>query len=305
MTFRQARIRKNLELRARILQAIRSFFSENNYLEVETPSRIPAPIPEAHIEAEPSGRWYLHPSPEICMKQLLAAGYPRIFQICRCFRKDERGDRHLPELTMLEWYTQDADYMDLMTQCEHLIQTVAFKVCSGDVLKYQGRSVELNSPWERIAVADAFDRYSSVSMVQALEQQRFDEIMALEIEPHLGREKPLFIYDYPVTKTALAKRTDDAETTAQRFELYIAGVEICNAFSELTDPDEQKARFEGENDLRRKAGKTVYPMSEHFLAALKDLPAAAGNALGIDRLVMLFAGARHIDDVVAFAPEEL
>ncbi len=305
MTFRQARIRKNLELRARILQAIRSFFSENNYLEVETPSRIPAPIPEAHIEAEPSGRWYLHPSPEICMKQLLAAGYPRIFQICRCFRKDERGDRHLPELTMLEWYTQDADYMDLMTQCEHLIQTVAFKVCSGDVLKYQGRSVELNSPWERIAVADAFDRYSSVSMVQALEQQRFDEIMALEIEPHLGREKPLFIYDYPVTKTALAKRTDDAETTAQRFELYIAGLELCNAFTELNDSFEQRKRLEMENRIRSESGRQPYPLSENFLKAVGMMPDASGNALGIDRLVMLFADTSCIDDVVAFIPEEL
>ena len=219
MTFRQTRIRKTLEIRARIIQAIRSFFIASGYLEVETPCRIPVPIPEAHIEAERSGRWFLQTSPEICMKQLLAAGYPRIFQICRCFRKEERGDRHLPELTMLEWYTQDADYFDMMAQCENMIRSVSQTVRSSGVLRYQGQTVELSGPWARMTVTDAFDRYASESMAQAVQKGCFDEMMALEVEPYLGREKPLFLYEYPAAEAALAKLTNENPALAQRFEL--------------------------------------------------------------------------------------
>ena len=298
-------LQTNLAVRAQVIQAIRQFFIEQDYLEIETPIRIPAPAPEAHIDAVESGAWFLQTSPELCMKRLLAAGFPRIFQICKCFRQGERGRLHLPEMTLLEWYRTDIDYEDLMDECEALINSVARQTETTDMLSDQGLRINLAPPWPRISVKSAFEQYASMTLEEALQKDQFDEIMVDEIEPRLVRSQPVFVVDYPAPRSTLAKCKPQDPRYAERFELYMGGVEICNAFSELTDPDEQKARFEGENDLRRKAGKTVYPMSEHFLAALKDLPAAAGNALGIDRLVMLFAGARHIDDVVAFAPEEL
>jgi len=298
-------LQKNLQLRARIIQAIRNFFVVQDYIEIETPIRIPAPAPEAYIDAVESGDWFLQTSPELCMKRLLAAGAQQIFQICKCFRQAERGHRHLPELTLLEWYRIDSNYQDLMNECEALISCVARKIGSEDILVYQGDKIKLSPPWPRISVNGAFKKYGSSSLEVALQQDQFDEIMAAQIEPHLGRTRPVFLYDYPASRAALAKLKSKNSRYAERFELYIGGLEICNAFSELTDAAEQRRRFELEQDQRCKAGKPVYPMPEKFLTALKDLPTAAGNALGIDRLIMLFADAKHIDDVVAFSPEAL
>lgn len=305
MNVRQAKIRNNLELRARVTRSIRAFFTQNGYLEVETPNRIPAPAPEAHIDAQPSGSWYMQPSPELCMKRLLAAGYPRIFQICRCYRRNERGRRHLPELTMLEWYAAGTDYTQMMTECEMLIGHVARQAGAGGHIRYRGAGIDLTRPWDRLTVEDAFDRYASLSLTSALEQNRFDEILALQIEDRLGRQRPLFLHDYPVACGALARRKTGDQRLVERFELYIGGLELCNAFGELTDPAEQKLRFQWEQSRRRYAGKPIYPMPSRFLQAMHDLPAAAGNALGIDRLVMLLADTDCIDDVVAFTPEEL
>ena len=303
--YRQTRIKKNLWLRAAIIHAVRQFFIENDYLEVETPCRIPSPAPEAHIEAEASGGWFLQTSPELCMKGLLAAGYPRIFQICKCFRKKERGRKHLPEITLLEWYRTGANYFNVMDQCEELIKYVSRNAGFGDAIVYQGETIDFTHPWPRMPVADAFEKYASLSMASAILSDRFDEVMALEIEPELGRGKPLFIYDYPASKSALARLKADNSTLVERFELYIAGIELCNGFTELTDPIEQRKRFENELDQRIKMGKPPYPMPERFLESLKDMPQASGNALGLDRLVMLFADTTKIDDVVAFTPEEL
>jgi lysyl-tRNA synthetase class 2 len=239
------------------------------------------------------------------MKRLLAAGCPRIFQICRCFRFGERGRRHLPELTMLEWYTAGNNYLDLMNDCQRLVAAVARELGRGAKLVYQGSEVDLTPPWERLNVTEAFKRYAGISAVQALEEGRFDEIMGLEIEPHLGCPRPVFLCDYPAPCAALARLRPDDPGAAERFELYIAGLELCNGFSELTDPAEQRRRFEDEAEARRRAGKTVYPLAEPFLSDLSRMPPAAGNALGIDRLVMLFADAAAIDEVVAFTPEML
>ncbi|MGD2011453.1 MAG: EF-P lysine aminoacylase EpmA [Desulfobacterales bacterium] len=305
MPYRQTACLPNLRLRARIIRTVRQFFTEHDYLEVETPIRIPAPAPEAHIDAQPSGSWFLQTSPELCMKRLLAAGYPRIFQICKCFRRNERGGRHLPELTLLEWYTAGTNYNGMMAQCEALIGSVARVAGSGDMLRYQGQRIDLTPPWPRLTVAEAFDRLSSVSVEEALKENRFDEVMGLDIEPQLGIDKPVFLYDYPAACGALARLKPEDCRLAERFELYIGGLELCNAFTELTDPTEQRLRFEEERKMRRLAGKSVTPMPAKFLSALKEMPAAAGNALGIDRLVMLFADTTEIDDVVAFTPEEL
>lgn len=302
---RQIALHKHLRLRARILEATRQFFTSNDYLEVETPVRIPAPASEAHIDAIPSGDWFLQTSPELCMKRLLAAGFRRIFQICKCFRQAERGQRHLPETTLLEWYRIDSHYLDLMDECETFINHVACEIDSADNLVYQDCQINLAPPWPRISVSDAFEKYGSSSLETALQADQFDEIMVSQIEPLLGQRQPVFLYDYPACRGALAKLKPEDPHYAERFELYIGGVEICNAFSELTDPVEQRARFEHEREQRRKAGKPVYPLPERFLTALRDLPAAAGNALGMDRLIMLFADADQIDDVVAFTPETL
>ena len=303
--YRQTDCLPNLRLRASIIRTVRQFFAEHDYLEVETPIRIPAPAPEAHIDAQPSGSWFLQTSPELCMKRLLAAGYSRIFQICKCFRRNERGRRHLPELTMLEWYTAGHDYSNMMTQCEALLTEVAGSLGLREGLCYQGRRIDLSLPWPRITVAEAFDRLAGISVEQAMEEDRFEEVLALEIEPRLGVEKPLFLYDYPAACGALARLKPSNRWLAERFELYIGGLELCNAFTELNDGNEQRARFDTERESRGQAGLTVYPMPERFLEALKDMPDAAGNALGIDRLVMLFADTTEIDDVVAFTPEEL
>jgi elongation factor P--(R)-beta-lysine ligase len=303
--YRQHFIRWNLILRAKILQAVRLFFIQNNYLEVETPVRIPAPAPETHIDAQQADGWFLHTSPELCMKRLLSAGYPRIFQICRCFRKQERGRMHLPEFTLLEWYTAGHTYLEMMAQCEKLVQIVAGAAGQPDSLCYRNRRIGLSSPWDRMTVSEAFDRYSRISMKAALARNRFDEIMAIEIEPCLGCDHPVFLYDYPASCGALARLKPDNPSVAERFELYIAGLELCNAFTELTDPVEQRKRFDAERRLRGLAGKVAYPMPESFLSALNDMPPSSGNALGMDRLILLLTDANSIDDVVAFIPEEL
>ena len=303
--YRQSAILLNLELRARIIQVIRSFFFDRKYLEVETPIRIPAPAPEAHINAVSSDDWFLQTSPELCMKQLLAAGFSRIFQICKCFRHKERGAIHLPELTMLEWYRPGCNYMNLMDECEDLICSVTRRINGSNKIIYRGGEILLDAPWTRMSVAAAFHHYASMPMENALEIGCFDEVMANEIEPNLGSPIPLFLYDYPASCGALARLKPQNNLLAERFELYIAGIELCNGFSELTDPAEQKTRFEKEQRLRKSFGQPVYPIPQKFLDALADMPDAGGNALGIDRLVMLFCDATEIEDVVAFTPEEL
>jgi lysyl-tRNA synthetase class 2 len=303
--YRQTSLQENLQLRAHIIWAIRRFFADNDYLEVETPIRIPAPAPEAHIEAVESENWFLQTSPELCMKQMLAAGFHRIFQICKCFRQKERGRLHLPEMTLLEWYRAGSNYQEMMNECEALIGSITRKIGSEDILIYQGKEIRLTPPWPRISVSDTFKKFGSISLEAALEQDQFDDIMVAEIEPNLGQIQPVFLYDYPASRAALARLKPQDPQYAERFELYIGGLEICNAFNELTDPVEQRARFEREQDHRRESDKSVYPMPDKFLAALNDLPEAAGNALGIDRLTMLFTDSRQIDEVVTFTPEEL
>ncbi len=305
MDFRQTRIKDNLILRARVIDTIRSFFKQEDYLEVETPVRIPAPAPEGHIDPQPSGTWFLQTSPELAMKQLLAAGYDRIYQVCKCFRRKERGGRHLPEMTLLEWYSAGGDYVDMMTQCEHLIRFVVKALFGSSHLTYQGVRIDVSPPWPRLPVAEAFSRFGSLTMAEALESDRFDEIMGVEIEPNLGLAQPALLYDYPAQCAALARLKPGHPEVAERFELYIGGLELCNGFSELTDPAEQRQRFGDELAQRLKAGKTAGPMPERFIEALDLMPAATGNALGIDRLVMLMADAADIDEVVAFCPEEL
>ncbi len=294
-----------LWLRARIIQTIRRFFITRGYLEVETPFLIPAPAPETHIDALPVGPGFLHTSPELCMKRLLCAGYAKIFQICHCFRQAERGSLHLPEFTLLEWYQAHKDYRDLMDECEELFAFINRELGRGEELIYQGQTISLQRPWERLTVSTAFKQYTDLDLATALAQDRFDELMVTRIEPHLGQNRPTFLKDYPASRAALARLNRDNPGTAERFELYLAGLELANAFSELNDVAEQAQRFKKEQKQRAALHKTVYPWPRKFIEALPDMPPAAGIALGVDRLVMLFADHPNIDAVVAFTPEEL
>ena len=239
------------------------------------------------------------------MKRLLAAGYEKIFQISRCWRAGERGILHLPEFTLLEWYRSNSDYLDLMDECEALLQSIRRASGSGEEIFFRGKTVRLSSPWERISVEEAFRRFARIPMREALERRLFDQVMVEEIEPRLGIERPTFIFDYPVERGALARPKKDDPALAERFELYLAGIEVANAFSELTDAKEQRIRFESEEAYRRSLSKLPYPVPEKFLTELIDMPVSAGIALGVDRLMMLFLDAESIDEVVAFTPEEL
>ncbi|MFC1822606.1 EF-P lysine aminoacylase EpmA [Thermodesulfobacteriota bacterium] len=294
-----------LRIRSRIIQSIRRFFIERDYLETETPCLIPAPAPEANIDAIPSRQGFLQTSPELCMKRLLAAGYHRIFQVSRCFREGERGSHHLPEFTMLEWYRAGIDYQALMDECEELFLFACEDLGIADRLVYQGLNISLTRPWERISVTEAFERFASLPMKKALELECFDKLMVSEIEPHLGISEPTFLYDYPSSLAALARLKRSERGLAERFELYVGGLELANAFSELTDVDEQKRRFKKEREKRERGGRDVYPLPEKFLDALQHMPRSAGIALGVDRLVMVLTDQKHIDKVVAFTPEEL
>jgi elongation factor P--(R)-beta-lysine ligase len=297
--------KSRLFTRARAIQSIREFFISRGYLEVETPVIIPAPAPEANIDAiEASGK-FLQTSPELCMKRLLAMGYSKIFQICKCFRNSERGYLHLPEFTMLEWYCSNEDYLFLMDECQDMIKHVARTLGTGDILNYQGKQIGISGTWERITVRDAFNRYIGTTPEIAIEAGNFDEVMVTEIEPALNKGRPVYLYEYPSSQAALSRTKKGNSGIAERFELYMGGLELANAFSELTDVKEQKKRFLKELSNRERNGKTVYPFPERFINDLEYMPPSAGIAFGVDRLIMLLTDSPSIDEVVAFTPERL
>ena len=296
---------ENLKKRALVTELTRALFRSQGYLEVETPIRCPAVIPEAHIDPVTSEEAFLQASPELCMKRLLAAGADKIFQICKCFRKGERGGRHLPELSLLEWYGIHQTYDDLMDQCQGLLRHIARGLSTPDQLVFQENTLDLMEPFDRITVADAFARFSDQPLDTALADGKFDEILSFDIEPNLGLTRPCFLYDYPLELASLAAPHPQKNGVAQRFELYVAGIELANGFTELTDPATQRARFEKENQIRVSQGKNELPLPEKFLSDLAKMPDAAGIALGMDRLVMLFCDTRDIGKVVAFTPEDL
>lgn len=211
----------------------------------------------------------------------------------------------MPEFTLLEWYRSGADYTALMEECEEMILSVSRGLARGERIIYLKREIDLQSPWERVSVRQAFERHASVTLEEALASESFDQIMVAEIEPHLGVIEPTFLYDYPASLGSLAHLKPDHPGEAERFELYIGGVEIANAFSELTDVNEQTERFEKEQQKRQSLGKEIYPMPDKFLEALSHMPRSAGIALGLDRLAMVFTNRGRIDDVVSFTPEEL
>lgn len=326
--------RTRLETRARIIAAIRGFFRDRDFLEVDTPALQVSPGLEPHLVAfrtelhEPGATrgttLYLHTSPEFTMKKLLVAGIERSFQLARVFRNAERSATHHPEFTMLEWYRAGATYEALMDDCEALLAAVG--VLTSAAFAWQGRACDPRQPAERISVADAFARETGIDILAtapdphhpSLERlataarplgiaprpgDRWDDlffrIFLDHVEPKLGLGRPTILTEYPVSMAALARPKPGDGRVCERFELYVAGLELANAFSELTDAAEQRRRFAADMDLKAARYGERYPVDEDFLAALEyGMPPSAGIALGVDRLVMLATGAERIDDVL-------
>jgi lysyl-tRNA synthetase class 2 len=319
-----------LELRGRLTAATRSFFTERDFLEVETPALQVSPGLEPHLMAfatelvavdqQSSRPLYLHTSPEFAMKKLLAAGLPRIFQLGHVFRNGERASTHSPEFTMLEWY-RTGDYAGVIGDTAELLRTLA-GVARRPEVAWKRLTCDLSAEPEYLTVQDAFARHAggidllaTAGDMAALigearrigvrvgEGDRWDDlvlrILAERIEPYLGAGRPTFLMEYPVEMAALARVSPSDARVAERVELYIAGVEIANGFGELTDAAEQRRRFIADMDLKERLYGARYPIDEEFLAALEHgIPDSAGMALGFDRLVMLLAGAGHIEDVL-------
>jgi len=315
-----SRKRPYLEGRARVLRTVREFFAARDFLEVETPALQVSPGLEPHLQAfrteltdpfgGPARPFYLHTSPEFAMKKLLAGGLPRIFQIARVFRNGERSDMHHPEFSMLEWYRAGARYTDLMDDVEGLL------AACGET-----------RPVTRLSVAEAFLRFTGIDVLAtvpdphapapppaalAAEAERlgvhvgegasWDDVFFLiflsRIEPLLGSEGPCILYDYPACMAALSRRKPEDPRLCERFEVYVDGVELANAFGELTDAQEQRRRFEHDMNLKERLYGVRYPIDDDFLRAVDALPDCAGIALGLDRLVMAVTGAKRIEDVL-------
>ncbi len=300
---RLARLAPNLKRRALIYRIIRDFFREQDFLEVETPIRAPAIAPEQFIVPFQSEDWYLAASPELHMKRLLAAGYDRIFQFSRCFRKGERGRWHNPEFVMLEWYRQGADYLDIIRDTEKLVVTISRKLGTGKTIKYQGQKIDISPPWSKTTVQDAYVKAASWNPVAEYDAEKFDTDFVEKVLPSLAKDHPTVLIDYPAAQASLAKLKKDNPLVAERAEVFIGGLELANAYSELADAREQAKRFrEAREQIERERGQRL-PLPEKFLKSMEKLPECGGIALGVDRLVMLFCDADKIDDVMAFTED--
>ncbi|MGI2335554.1 MAG: amino acid--tRNA ligase-related protein [Dehalogenimonas sp.] len=288
----------NLQLRSAVIRLVRQFFHQHRYLEVDTPQLADKPLPEAFIEPIQTDCGFLLPSPELYMKPLLAAGFGDIFQICHSFRKNERGKYHLEEFTMLEYYRIGANYLGLAEVTENLFTFIAAELGRPDSLIYQGNIVDLTPPWTKLSISEAFTTACGWDPIETPDPERFDLELATSVA-ELSRRRPLIIYDFPAAMASLAKLRPDNPTVAERAEIFIGGLELANIFSELTDPSEQRQRFEIEIPSNYSTGRQR-EMPEEFLVALEHLPESAGGALGIDRLVMLFCDASDIRTVKTF-----
>jgi len=309
-----------LEARSRIVRAVRAWFEGEGFLEVSTPARVRSPGQEVHLDAIPAGQTgadaqWLITSPEYHLKRLVADGLSPIFEICRCWRAEEMGPHHRTEFTMVEWYRANAPLEVLAADCEALVG-VAFQAAGRDPL-----GVGIAAPFARTTVRQLFDERAGFSLTGAETAAElraaadragisvgtatawddiFYQVFLDRIEPELARSGPTFVFDWPAPLGALARPHPRDPRVVERFELYAGGLELANAFGELTDPVEQRRRFEEETRLRAARGKAVYPIDEALLAALPQMPPTAGIALGLDRLIMLATGAGDISEVQAF-----
>ena len=313
---------EGLRIRAEVMTRIRGFFADRGVLEVETPLLASAPVTDLHLAAlstryrgpghDAGRRLWLQTSPEFAMKRLLAAGSGPLYQVCKAFRDGEAGSRHNPEFTILEWYRPGWDHHRLMDEVGELL----------DVVLGQG-SGRGRGRGERITYSEAFQRHVGIDPHSAsptelaarahsllgdaipdLGDDRdgwLELLLSHVIEPELGRDGPTFVYDYPASQAALARTRPGDPPVAERFEAWVDGIELANGYHELTDPAEQRQRFEVDLAARRERGLPEVPMDHRLLAAMEHgLPDCAGVAVGVDRVVMLAAGAKRIDEVIAF-----
>ena len=318
--------------RSRIAAALRVWFAGAGFIEVETPALQVSPGNETHLHAfatsliGPGGErreLYLRTSPEFACKKLLAAGETRIVDFARVFRNRERGALHHPEFTLLEWYRANEPYERLMDDCAALMAEAA-RAAGAQEFSFRGRTIDPFAAPERITVAEAFARHAGVDLLATITVGRgdrarlaaearkaqvaiadddtwgdiFSRILAERLEPHLGNGRATILYEYPLPQAALARAKPGSDKVAERFELYACGVELGNAFGELTDAAEQRARFQAAMAEKERIHGERYPLDEDFLAALKEMPDACGIALGFDRLAMLASGAQSIEQVI-------
>jgi lysyl-tRNA synthetase class 2 len=294
-------LRRVLELRAKLNDAVRRFFRERGFLEVDTPVVLPANAPEANIDAIPAGSGWLRTSPELHMKRLLAAGYEKIFQLGPCGRDGEHGRWHHPEFTLLEWYRADAGYLEILADVKALLAFVARELRGTTDFTWHGKPVSFAQEiWEKQTVSQAFIQHAGWDPALKFDPDRFDLDLVTRVEPALPTDHPVVLIDYPAPLAALARGKPEDPLRAERWELYLAGIELANAYSELADPAEQRARFEQANAARQKRGAKPYPLDEAFLAALAHMPPSGGIALGVDRLLMLLADVDSLDGVLPF-----
>jgi elongation factor P--(R)-beta-lysine ligase len=314
----------------RILAALRQFFAERDFVEVETPTLVVSPGNETHLHAfatklvAPTGmreRFYLRTSPEFACKRLLAAGEHRIVEFARAFRNREHGDLHHPEFTLVEWYRVDAPCEALMEDCAAILGLAA-QATGASRWSFRGRSMDPTAPPEQLSVTQAFERFAGIDLSAVLPPEPparfaaladaagvrtaaddswgdiFSRVLVELVEPHLGNGRPTLLCDYPSVQSPLARRKASDPRLAERFELYACGIELANGFGELTDANEQRSRLEQQMAEKERIYGERYPIDETFLAALAEMPPASGAALGFDRLAMLATGARRIDDVL-------
>lgn len=305
-------------IREKVVDSIRDFFKRQDFHEVFTPILVPVPSIEPNLEVFKTELRtskgvkkdaYLIMSPEFSIKKLLAGGVGNCFEITRCFRNEEEvSPLHNPEFTMLEWYRVGANYFDVMKDFENLFIEIIRKVNPKVDLKkwqYQGQTFDLTPPWPRIKIAEAFQNYANRNVLE-VDDEDFYKIYFNEVEPKiLKSRRPYFLYDYPISQASLSKPSKDPRF-AERFEVFLAGVELGNCFSELIDANEQRKRFEIEKKEREKLGKTKYPIDEDLIKALESgLPEVSGIAVGVDRLVMLAQDAANIEETLFFPGKEL
>lgn len=322
--------------RSRINDLIRNFFKKRGFLEVQTPTLVKQAGQEPYLtpmevcfEDEKNKKYqgFLITSPEYSLKKLLAAGFEKIFELAKVFRANESfGGLHNPEFTMLEWYRANSDYKQIMTDIEELLYFLNKKINhSSSLLNYQGQKIDLTLPWSRLNVKEAFLKYAKINLDKAKDLKSFKSqiknknyslldnwddifyaIFLNEIEPRFPKNRPMIIYDYPLPQASLAKRKSKKSFYAERFEVYIGGLELANAFSELVDHKEQYQRLKREQILRKKMGKDIIPLDEDFIYALKlAMPPAGGIALGIERLQMLLLDIKDINDLLLFPAQNL
>jgi lysyl-tRNA synthetase class 2 len=297
---RLIKLKPNLVKRARIFQHARNFFTRQGFLEVDTPIRMPEIAPELNITPITSEDWFLSTSPELFMKRLLVVDYERLFQISHCFRQGERGRWHNPEFAMIEWYRTGADYLKLIEDTEQLVFSTAKMLKHIPNIRYQRQLIDLTPPWPKITVRKAYLQYAGWDPVADPDPLRFDTDMVEKVIPNFSKHRPTVIMDYPAPMASLARLKPRNKRVAERAEVFIGGLEIANAYSELIDTEEQAKRFAEEIKQIYKEQNRAMKLPLKFLEAMKNLPECGGIALGMDRLVMLFCDAASIDEVMPF-----